>query len=190
MDKEESWKYIKVGRFWYMVSDGGKIIRSACYINNGKSISLRKPKILNGYKTKKGYIGVELDSKFYFVHRLVATLFIPNPLNKQQVNHKDGNKLNNNVGNLEWCTNEENMKHAYATGLQFNDFGENARNFKYKFICLEHKDWGELTSLNMALKINECVSKVKNLNACSSNIRVRSSAYGLNFIKINRKAGE
>lgn len=77
----------------------------------------------NGHKLKPqingtGYYRVGIGGKLYFVHRLVAKMYIPNPKNKPQVNHKDGNKLNNNVDNLEWVTNRENTLHAIKTGLQ------------------------------------------------------------------------
>ena len=52
------------------------------------------------------------------VHRLVAKAFIPNPDNLKEVNHKDGNKDNNQVSNLEWCTRSQNVKHSFDTGLK------------------------------------------------------------------------
>lgn len=71
----------------------------------------------------RGYnmIGIrdhEGRQKMFLIHRLVAIHFINNPDNKKYVNHKDGNKQNNNVSNLEWCTQSENQIHAYKTGLQ------------------------------------------------------------------------
>lgn len=54
----------------------------------------------------------------YSVHRLVATAFIPNPKRLPQVNHLDGNKLNNHVANLEWCDAYDNVMHAIRTGLR------------------------------------------------------------------------
>ena len=68
----------------------------------------------------KGYPIVNIAGKIRRVHRLVADRYIPNPDNKPQVNHKDGNKLNNNVSNLEWVTNQENRNHAVKYGLQIN----------------------------------------------------------------------
>ncbi len=68
-----------------------------------------------------GYFQVNTYShskqKTFLVHRLVAILYIPNPSNLPEVNHKDGNKLNNNDWNLEWCTRSENIKHGIDTGL-------------------------------------------------------------------------
>ena len=78
-----------------------------------------KGKILKTYIQNHGYeqIKVAFNRTHRLIHRLVAEAFIANPENKKYVNHIDGNKLNNSVNNLEWCTNSENILHARRTGL-------------------------------------------------------------------------
>lgn len=72
----------------------------------------------NGYRFLR--IREQEEYKNYLVHRLVAQAFIPNPDNLPVVNHIDGNKLNNRVDNLEWCTQSDNLKHAIEIGLVEN----------------------------------------------------------------------
>lgn len=80
-------------------------------------------KILKGRLTKSGYLQVSLKidetNKFSnrYIHRLVAIYWIDNPEDKREVNHKDGNKENNNINNLEWVTSSENQKHRHSIGI-------------------------------------------------------------------------
>ena len=88
--------------------------------NSSRRIGVKKP-----YVNRGGYLRINLydangKAQKHYIHRLVAQTFIPNPKHKKEVNHKDGNKLNNNVNNLEWCTRSENQRHAFATGLEFS----------------------------------------------------------------------
>lgn len=85
---------------------------------SGEVLSLRTGKILKTGKNRQGYMNVVLtkngESKTYKVHRLVALLFIPNPHNYPCVNHKDEDKTNNRVENLEWCTAKYNINYGTA----------------------------------------------------------------------------
>ena len=94
------------------VSDHGRIL----------SFKGKSKLIISSSITAKGYEYVAIRQKGiyvgYSVHRLVATAFIPNPKRLPQVNHLDGNKLNNHVANLEWCDAYDNVMHAIRTGLR------------------------------------------------------------------------
>lgn len=74
------------------------------------------PRIMKVSFNHKGYLTVHLFDKYLLCHRAVAQAFIPNPNNLPQVNHKDLNKQNPKVSNLEWCTNAENQKHSWQNG--------------------------------------------------------------------------
>ena len=105
-----------------MKNDFRKVIDNNNYSINSDSIILNKTgKVKMPRKRKDGYLGVQLynhgEAQHKRIHRLVAEAFIPNPDNKPDINHKDGNKHNNSVDNLEWVNKSENMRHAYQTGL-------------------------------------------------------------------------
>lgn len=120
----EEWKQVD-GFENYFVSNKGRVYntKTSKFIGNKNS-------------DKYGYKRVKLSKpgvkKPIDVHRLVAELFIPNPGNLPCVNHKDGNKENNIVENLEWCSYSENNAHAANTGLMNPLKGENVKLSKLK----------------------------------------------------------
>ena len=86
-------------------------------ISNYGRVKNHKGRITEGHNHESGYLWVSISPKQYLLHRLVAKVFIPNPESKEQVNHKDGNKKNTHVNNLEWCSNVENQIHKVNMGL-------------------------------------------------------------------------
>ena len=112
---KEIWKDIP-GYKGYQISNFGNVRSLPRNTNNQYNKGLiKKPNIHHGYcRMQLISDGVK---KWFFVHRLVAEEFIPNPNNLPQVNHIDGNKQNNNVNNLEWCSSQENINHALKNNL-------------------------------------------------------------------------
>lgn len=89
-------------------------------------------RVLREFVGKDGYLRTQLHRKTTLIHRIVATAFIPNPNNLPEVNHKDGNKQNNSVSNLEWVTRSENQTHAYKLGLKSTKGAKNGRHILTK----------------------------------------------------------
>lgn len=108
---KKSWKSIKGYEGFYEISNYGEI--KSLYNYRGKN-NILKPRL------KKGYYQIGLRKngirKWYAIHRLTAIAFIPNPNNLPQINHKDENKLNNKIDNLEWCTASYN--NCYGTRIK------------------------------------------------------------------------
>ena len=98
-----------------------------------------KNKIIKPFLNNKGYAMVHLwdgnTNTNKLVHRLVAQAFISNPENKPEVNHKDENKLNNDMSNLEWVTHEENIKHSIKTGTAYQNIHGSIKNKRCKKVA-------------------------------------------------------
>jgi len=106
---KEIWVLINTIRGRYEISNRGRLRKYVAKYKN--------PILLKGGLGSQGYWTYNLVARRELAHRIIAKAFIPNPNNLPFINHKDGNKLNNSIANLEWCTPRENIAHAAKTGL-------------------------------------------------------------------------
>ena len=130
----EVWKDIQGYEGYFQVSNLSNV-RSLDRITIGRyGMQKRKGKLMTQHIDQDGYMKVGITKekvrKHYFVHRLISIAFINNSGNKAQINHKDGNKQNNSLSNLEWCSITENNNHALNSGLRKMPNGNNHSNAK------------------------------------------------------------
>ncbi len=165
---DEVWKDIPGYEGIYQASTFGRIKALSKILKHWKGgDSLFKEAILRPRKAK-GYVSVALYNnlirKDIDIHRLIALTFIPNPENKPEVNHKDGIKTNNKVGNLEWNTSKENKDHAKEKGLNIGLKGEDNNLSK-----LTEKEVLDIRRLNPIKAESKKILQIK-YNICKSTI--------------------
>ena len=172
---EEVWKNIP-DYDGYQVSSYGRI-KSLARTYSKNNIILKQLKINSGYYIVNLWKNNKCTHKL--IHRLVAENFIENLDNKKVVNHKDGNKLNNNVDNLEWVTMIENTKHAIKNNLISNEHINNLRNGKYssKKIGMYDKNMNLLKVFSSSIEAEKYLNNL-GIKAHSSNIRAVCTGIG------------
>lgn len=150
--EKEIWKDIKGYEGLYKISNFGNIIS----FHKGKITILNLKKRINKSRGNKfGYYRCSLykdgNTKNFYVHKLVALSFIPNPENKKYIDHINGNSLDNNVNNLRWCTVSENNRNPISRGRWFLSFGKKAPKIIRKAdekIFLSYTDVSEILCEN------------------------------------------
>lgn len=136
--------------------------------SNGIVFNFRTNKPLKPRMRKStGYYAVVLyrPRKSYYIHRLIGEYLIPNPENKSQINHKDGDKSNNLITNLEWVTHSENERHSYRVLGKKPSYGKSSLCIKLK--AIKDKITQEFESFNEAIEvtgfsrqlIRKCINK-------------------------------
>ena len=152
--------------------------------NTGKVMTTKTGRVLVPIIDARGYERVclfKVDRKRrYKVHRLVAITFIPNPNSKRQVNHKDGNKHNNCVDNLEWVTNKENMSHSRANGLHIGH--QRFCDSKKKRIVATHIESGKTIVFYSILSAKKAIG-TSHIQEVLKGLRYAAKGYTFRYAK-------
>lgn len=156
---KEIWKPIIGYEGLYEISNFARVKRLRRYKSNHSKMQFIPECILKQTIMNNGYlsVGISLNCKrkCFLVHRLLAIHFIPNPNNYSYINHIDGNKLNNNLDNLEWCTQQYNVIHSYNNNLNKRKKKVNQYDLNGNFI----KTWDSVTEAQKYYK-NSSISAV------------------------------
>lgn len=177
----ENWKVIPGTNGRIEVSDEGKV----------RSLLSGTPRVLKTQIDSKGYhrlrVTIDGDKHSYKIHREVAKAFIPNPNNFPQVNHKDGNKNNNSVLNLEWVTNKDNAYHAIENGLWKTVFeGANRENERRKKPIIAYRLEGEYPCTRYYESIAEAERSIgsKHISAVLKGKRTHTKGWTFQYAKV------
>lgn len=191
---QEIWKDIEGYEGLYQISNTGKIKSLKRYKNNHNKKQLVKEKIRKQIISKTGYYTCMLykngNKKLLKVHRLIAQAFIPNPNNYPIINHINGNKLDNNILNLEWCDYSHNNKEAHRLDLIKN----NTKGLK-KYTNSLKKRVNQYDLEENYIKTWNCISDIQkelgytttNICACCKNIRKTAYGFIWKYEKIYKK---
>ena len=149
----EIWKDIQGYEGFYQISNLGNVKSLERVVNKGNGIlQHRKERIMNKRESVDGYyiakLNVNKKSTSIAVHILVARHFIDNPNNYPEVNHKDCNRKNNQVDNLEWCTHQQNVEHSKQLGHYKTKSGCDNPNYKNDTLKIKYKNNPTLAKIN------------------------------------------
>ena len=149
----EIWKDIQGYEGFYQISNLGNVKSLERVIDKGNGIlQHRKERIMNKRESVDGYyiakLNVNKKSKSIAIHILVARHFIDNPNNYPEVNHKDCNRRNNQVDNLEWCTHQQNVEYSKQLGHYKTKSGCDNPNYKNDTLKIKYKNNPTLAKIN------------------------------------------
>lgn len=184
MAKEEIWKSVPDYIGYYQVSNLGRVRSLDRIVNHGSgTFQYKKGVVLTQSKSSSGYYSVTLikggHRKIFMVHRLVAGAFLENKLNLPIVNHRDENKLNNRLENLEWCSYAYNttynncMRRRVNTRNKNQSHGMEKRVYQYGLNGNLVNVWESLMDASRALNIPQ-----GNIANCCLGTKYRHTAYG------------